>query len=179
MTAQSSKPTKQKHISKTKQSVKHRAKIIAREMINGATAAEALITAGYSKTNATTTILNNPIVKQTFNDLLDKAGLSDDVLAERIRFMANDAKETKYFADKGIVTDQREVEALSIQADMLKFAAKVKGHVIDKQQTASVNVAYTLTGTLKDMVDLITGVDKPVDNQCIDISSTNKISVIE
>ena len=62
---------------------------------------------------------------------MDEAGITDTSLAADINRLRH-AKETKFFSEKGIVTDEREVEALSIQADMTKFAAKVKGHVTDK-----------------------------------------------
>jgi hypothetical protein len=134
MTAQEKKPAKKKPLGKTKADLRRRARIVAKEVINGASVTEALVTAGYSKAYALTSsteIVNNPVVKATFNQLLDKAGLTDEQIAARIRQLS-EAKETKFFSEKGIVTDEREVEALSIQADMVKFAAKVKGHVIDR-----------------------------------------------
>jgi len=144
MTAAQVKPPKQKQLGKTKSDLKRRARIAAQAIIAGQDTTSALVTAGYSKGTAltnSTQILNNPVVKQTFNDLLDKAGLSDDALARRISELSR-AKEVKFFADKGIVTDQREVEALSIQADMVKFAAKVKGHVVDRHVTESQGNTY-------------------------------------
>ena len=57
---------------------------------------------------------------------LDEVGLSDEAIKAKIR-QGMEAKETKFFADKGIVTDQREVEALGIQAKYADMAAKVRG----------------------------------------------------
>jgi hypothetical protein len=130
---------KQKQLGKSKIELKKRAKIIAKAMMGGATAKDALISAGYSFDTAstqTTAVLDNPVVQETFQKILEKAGLSDDFLAAKLRSLV-DAKEIKFFSEKGIVTDRREVEALSIQADMLKFAAKVKGHT--KEETGAIN----------------------------------------
>lgn len=57
---------------------------------------------------------------------LDEVGLSENALKTKLLNLL-DAKETKFFADKGIVTDQREVEALGIQQRALDMAFKVKG----------------------------------------------------
>ena len=136
MTAQAKKPDKpkQKQLGKTKTDLRRRARIAAKAIINGATTTEALQVAGYSRDYAltnSTQILNNQVIKKTFNEIMDEAGITDTSLAADINRLRH-AKETKFFSDKGIVTDEREVEALSIQADMTKFAAKVKGHVTDK-----------------------------------------------
>ena len=57
---------------------------------------------------------------------LDEVGLSENALKTKLLNLL-DAKETKFFADKGIVTDQRDVEALGIQQRALDMAFKVKG----------------------------------------------------
>jgi len=57
--------------------------------------------------------------------------MTDEYLSKRIQELS-EAKETKFFQKDGIVTDQRDVEALGIQADMIQFSAKLKGHLIDK-----------------------------------------------
>ena len=125
------KKTYQKRLSKTKTMVRKRAVIIAKEMIKGANATDAIVTAGYSKQTPVTQILNNQIVKQTFNSILEKTGLTDEAIAEKLKSLFN-AKETKFFSDKGIVTETREVEALQIQSDTTKTLLKVKGHIVDK-----------------------------------------------
>jgi Zn-dependent metalloprotease len=120
-----------KRLSKTKTMQKKRAVIIAKEMLKGAPACDALITAGYSKKTPVTQILNQNIVKQTFNNILEKTGLTDDAIADKLKQLFN-AKTTKFFADKGVVTDQREVEDNTIQLDTTKTLLKVKGHITDK-----------------------------------------------
>jgi hypothetical protein len=167
---------KQKRLCKTKAAVRQRAKIIAQEMFNGSTAIDAVIKAGYSKDTAVTNIINNPIVKKTFNELLDKAGLTDDKIALRMKELS-EAKETKFFSHEGEVVETREVDALSIQADMIKFAAKVKGY--DKssspgpQGSGYIDLrSYQITVNV-DKQELST-TDNTVDNLITDITSTCK-----
>ena len=86
-------------------------------------------------------IVNNSKFKQTFSEIMNKAGLTDEAIAQRIRQLS-EAKETKFFSDKGIVTETREVEALSIQADMIKFAAKAKGLVSERSTGDTINNTF-------------------------------------
>lgn len=57
---------------------------------------------------------------------LDEQGLSENSLKTKLLSLM-DAKETKFFAHEGVVTDEREVEALEIQRRALDMAFKVKG----------------------------------------------------
>lgn len=103
-------------------------------LLAGKSQTKAAISAGYSKKCAksiASEILTKPDVKATFAELLDKAGLTDDHLAARIKELSA-AKETKFFQKDGIVTDQRDVEALGVQSDMVQFATKLKGHLVDR-----------------------------------------------
>ena len=111
--------------------LKRKAKIIAKEVINGATPTSAVVTAGYSPKTNVNQIMHSKEVQRTFNQILEKTGLTDDKIAEKLKSLFN-AKETKFFADKGIVTDQREVESNTIQLDTVKTLLKVKGHITDK-----------------------------------------------
>jgi len=40
--------------------------------------------------------------------------------------------------------DEREIEALDIQADMIKFVTKIKGHVIDRSQVEAPGIEEIL-----------------------------------
>jgi len=144
MTAQVKKPDKptrkpkgiqpKHHASKNRLLTKLRRRKIIEAALDGKDVKAVAISTGLSPQSVRTQvpqILSEPNTQKAFKDILTAAGLSDEVLACRINDLAF-AKETKFFSDKGIVTDEREVEALSIQADMTKFAAKVKGHVTDK-----------------------------------------------
>ncbi len=67
---------KQKQLGKSKAQVKLRAKKIAAELIQGKTAKEALLAAGYSLNSANNPagILENPLIKKTYCEILDEAG---------------------------------------------------------------------------------------------------------
>ena len=57
---------------------------------------------------------------------LETEGLSDHALKLKLVQLL-DARETKFFAHEGAVTDQREVQALAIQRQALDMALRVKG----------------------------------------------------
>lgn len=134
--ADDQKPKPKKQLGKRKADLARRGRIIAGEILNGSSTTEAIKSAGYSESYAKAChkdILNHPEIKQTFTDILNAAGLTDEHIAERIRELSG-AKETRFFQKDGIVTDEREVEALGVQADMIQFAARLKGHLTDKSQ---------------------------------------------
>lgn len=56
---------------------------------------------------------------------IDEVGLSEERLKRKLKALT-EAKETKFFAYEGVVTDQREVEALGIQRQSLEMAMRVK-----------------------------------------------------
>jgi hypothetical protein len=88
----------------------------------------AAIAAGYKNlpTSQTAGAQNYKKFVKEINRWLDDMGLSENALKTKLLSLM-DAKETKFFADKGIVTDQREVEALGIQQKALDMAFKIKG----------------------------------------------------
>lgn len=57
---------------------------------------------------------------------MDDVGFSDNRLKAKLISLL-DAKETKFFQFRGSVTEEREVEALSIQLKALNIAMKAKG----------------------------------------------------
>jgi len=123
------------HAAKSKHIARARRKKIIEGIIEGKTQEQAGIDAGLSpKTvNAQVSkILKEPETQKTFRELLD-AQIPDSTLSKKISSLLH-AKETKFFAEKGKVTDQREVEALSTQADMVKHVTKLKGYLIDKSE---------------------------------------------
>ena len=64
---------------------------------------------------------------------MEEKGLTDNFLAAKVHSLVN-AKQTLYFQKDGIVTDQREVEALETQRKTVELAAKLKGHLKDQAQ---------------------------------------------
>jgi len=140
---------KQKQVGKTKSALEGRARKIAKSILAGKPETQALKDAGYSESYATHhkgAILSNPVIQATFTSILEKAGLTDDYIADRVKELS-EAKETKYFQKDGRVTDEREVDALGVQADMVQFAAKLKGHLTEKVQSTS---DVTVGGSLED-----------------------------
>jgi hypothetical protein len=69
---------------------------------------------------------NNLKYEKEIAKWFDEVGLSEAVLKTKLISLL-EAKETKFFADKGIVTDHRDVEALGIQQRALDMAFKIKG----------------------------------------------------
>ncbi len=123
-------------LSETKKAVSVRARKLIKARIDGKTLQEAGEIAGYSKQSAqqqACELLKKPEVKATFAEILSAAGLTDEHLAKRINELSI-AKEKKFFAHKGIVIEEREVEALGTQAEMIQFATRLKGHLVDKIQ---------------------------------------------
>ena len=101
-------------------------------MIEGKNRTQAFKDAGYSKKTAE--VKSGAIIARlepAFTDLLDKAGLSDNALTKKIHDLFH-AKETKFFQKDGIVTDERDVEALGIQFNTVELVTKLKGHLRDK-----------------------------------------------
>ena len=153
---------KQHHVGKSKRELSDRAKIIIQGLLEDKTTDQALKDTGLSDSyikGHRKEILSHPVMQQTFTKVLESAGVTDDFLAGKIRHLI-DAKETKFFSHKGEVTAREEVEALDIQANMVQFAAKLKGHVVDRSASLNVNVDCSPV----DMSKYLNSVDKPVDN---------------
>ena len=66
-----------------------------------------------------------------FSEALAGARITPRRLANKLN-KELEAKETKFFQEKGIVIETREVEALGIQSNMIEFATKLKGHLVEK-----------------------------------------------
>ena len=92
-------------------SIKERKLIKAR--IEGKSVTESAKEAGMGRTYASKSI-ERPQVKELIATLLDKAGLTDEKLANKIAQLS-EAKETKFFAHQGIVMDEKETEAIETQ----------------------------------------------------------------
>ena len=125
-----------KQLGKTKRELTARARIILESLIAGLPERQALKNAGYSNGYSNCgkrDILSNTTIQKTFIQELEKAGVSDDYLATKIMRLS-EAKEKKFFAHEGVVQDEREVDALGVQSGMIQFAAKLKGHLVEKTQ---------------------------------------------
>jgi len=78
-------------------------------------------------------ILREPNVLRSFISIMEAEGISDNFLARKAHSLLN-AKKTEFFQKDGIVTDQREVEALETQRKTLELATKLKGHLKEQSQ---------------------------------------------
>lgn len=101
-------------------------------------------------------------MQRAFKGILDEAGVTDDRIADKIASLM-DARETRFFAHQGEIINEKQVDALSIQAEMVQFAAKLRGHVIDR--SASLNVTVTLTDRLKSARERLQSKPVEVKNQ--------------
>jgi phage terminase small subunit len=127
---------KKRSLSKSPKAAKMRRKIVIQGLIEGKTIKDAAILAGYSPKTAGeqgAAILQHPQAKQEFSLIMERKGLTDEILAQKIKDLL-DAQETKYFQKDGIVTDQRQVDALETQRKTVELATKLKGHLKDKSE---------------------------------------------
>lgn len=137
---------KQKQLGKTKGDLKRRARRIVKGLIEGQSATEVLKSVGYSNTSATNgkkEIFNNPVIAKTIREIYESGGISDEYLREKHKALL-EAKETKFFQEKGIVTDERTVEDNTTRLNALKLAHQIKGNLIERSQV------FSLTATLSD-----------------------------
>ena len=78
---------KQKQLGKSKLLLRERGRKIAVSLLKGKTQQEALIDAGYSPASArnASEILDNPVIREGYCEVLEQAGLTDVFAAKRIR----------------------------------------------------------------------------------------------
>ena len=105
------------------------------------------IAAGYSneKSNCCTVVGNQNFIKFTkeINKWLDEFGLSEAALKAKLLQLV-DAKETKFFAHEGKITDQVDVDALGIQRQALDMAIKVRGMYAPEKVDVQGNLNITV-----------------------------------
>ena len=109
-----------------------------RGVLAGKTKKRAALDAGYSESTAKRTIAidGRPPVAWLFTELLEKAGITDGLLARRIR-EGLDAKETKLAMRDGKITDSLTLIAFAERREMAQLALKLKGHLVDKHEIHS------------------------------------------
>lgn len=112
------------------------------EVAKGKTRHQALIAAGYSPTNRACNVETSS-VKAALSRLVRQAIPAHklaQVIADGI-----EATETKFFQEKGIVTDEREVIAWSERREYAKLAAEFGNYVEhEKQTTPSIGIQVTV-----------------------------------
>jgi phage terminase small subunit len=131
---------KQKQIGKTKRELSARARTIIQAIIDGASETQALKKAGYSDSYVQagkSTILNNPRMQEAFTRVLERAGVTDDRIADRLNSLI-DAKTLKQFGK-----DTKEIDDNGTQLGAVQLAAKLRGHLVER--SVSVNVGVDLS----------------------------------
>jgi hypothetical protein len=83
--------------------------------------------------NAKQKIDDKPAVQTLFKEVLEAAGISDELLA-KIALEGLDAVETKFASKDGVFMDERNTIAYSERREMLELIAKLKGHLLEKHQ---------------------------------------------
>jgi len=132
---------KKKHAPKSPLAAKIRRNRLVKALINGENLKDVAISTGLSPKTAgsqATNILKHPQAQKMFARLMEEKGLSDNFLAEKVYSLIN-AKKVEYFQKDGIVTDEREVEALETQRKTLELATKLKGH-LKEQSEGDINI---------------------------------------
>ena len=82
-------------------------------------------------------------VSDKINQWFDEVGLSENTLKIKLLSLLN-AKKTEYFQHEGIVTDQREVEAIETQRRTLNMALKIRGMYVPEKYDHSGNLTIEI-----------------------------------
>ena len=122
--------------------------------------------AGYGRNQSAFRALRN--IQAKVPELMDRIGLTDEYLLEKCLKPGLEAKETKFFADKGIVMQEKEVIAWGPRRDFLDMACKIKGLYITREGDGgngngernqsgghSLSVVFTNEGAAREFVEAI------------------------
>ena len=125
--------------SKNKTALKARARKVIKALAEGDSVQAAGIKAGYAATYATPAVkrlLANPVVKDRINEVLDSVGVTDKRIAEKLNSLLD--------AQKSLVTKDeiRQVPDNTTQLNATQLAAKLRGHLIDRSLSVSVEVSH-------------------------------------
>jgi phage terminase small subunit len=111
-----------------------RRRILIEQMLDGKTLKQAGTAAGYSPKSAenyASQVVRSPVVQETYRQILERVGLSDDYLAQKGMSLLN-AKQSHFFQKDGIVTDERVVDALETQRKTWVTVNQLAGHLKEK-----------------------------------------------
>jgi phage terminase small subunit len=115
-----------------------------KELAKGQTHKQAAINAGYAEKHADQAAHQAlERIRAKMADVMDRHGLTDDVLVEKYLVPLLKANTTKFFAHEGTVKDSREVEDNDTRTRSLDMAFKLKGSYAPKtQEEAAVNQSF-------------------------------------
>ena len=126
----------------------HRQQKFVQGKLAGKSSRKAALEAGYSPSvadKANELINESPTVKAALTDLLESAGVTDRLLAQRIR-EGLDAMETKLAISGGKITAQRRFVDWSQRREMVELVLRLKGYLVNKHH---VNAGPTLEELLE------------------------------
>ena len=143
-------PRPSKVLQKTARAVRKRTKQVILAVAEGATLQQAGEIAGYKKSYAAKSACN--LIKNTPQDspiirALNESGVSIETIAAKVASLMN-AKTTKFFQKDGIVTDEREVEALETQRKTTELAARLHGVLSTESTSATDAIAGSIMGAI-------------------------------
>lgn len=136
-----------------------------REKLKGKSDRRAALDAGYAPSvahHADREIV--PRVEASLREALERVGLRREKLARRLA-EGVDAKEIRFFAKDGIVTDQRVVPDLGMRHTYLQTVLKLQGELIEKHQV-SVNLS------LGELIQKSLKSEEELDRETIQIEAT-------
>jgi hypothetical protein len=106
----------------------------------GMTATDAALVAGYSKKNPRQSgyqALQG--LRNKMPEIMEKHGLSDDVLIDKYLLPALNAYETKFVQTRGKITDSRQVVAWRSRVKALDMVLRMKGLYARRRKSESVS----------------------------------------
>jgi phage terminase small subunit len=127
-----------RHQCKNKVALRKRAKQAIELLVQGETAHNAGIKVGYSPayaSNGVKALLQNPLIQNDIAAILDRAGVTDSAIADKIHGLMQ-AKTLKKVGKY----DVREVNDNQAQLGATQLAAKLRGHMIDRSVNLNVNL---------------------------------------
>ena len=133
------------HVGKSKAAVEMRRKKIVKSITEGKTRKEAGIEAGLSPKTAesqVSQILSEPKVQAAFKEILDKAGVTDERIAEKISNLLDAKKTVSCVSGKDAgagSVDFVDVDDNTVQLNTAKLASQLRGHLTEKGGDTNIN----------------------------------------
>lgn len=89
------------------------------------------------------------LVVGTMRDAMEASGLTDRVLVNKYLKPALKARETQFFAHKGVVMDERDVIAWGTRTRALDMAFQLKGSYAPRQAQVDMRAQFSLADTIR------------------------------
>jgi len=119
---------------------REKAKIVAKNLLQGKTKKDALLAAGYKKSTANTQvkrICDHPIVQSELHKLADKLGLTDNKLIKKHVELLDATKTVSTVSGKDAgagTVDFVDVPDYQTQCKAVDMGYKVKGHYVERHE---------------------------------------------